>query len=169
MSVVDNDSPISVDITGTFRHGIQNFGGAEVSFGTNPMSDIIWTRSLGCSSVVLVVKSSLNILVQMLNEIVGRLISYIGVLLVKKVVGRDGILDLVLRVVGVFKAVVESSGIGTIRGQFGITVTRFRVVGGMMGNRRRMMIGWGGRIVVRTGAWMIWGWGRVVCGCGGRM
>ena len=131
------------------------------------MSDIVRARSFGSTGVVLVVKPCLYILVQMLNEIIGGLIGDVAVLFVKQVVGRDSIFDLVLRVMGVFKAVVEASGIGTVGGQFGITVTWFGVVGGMMGYRRRVMIGWGRGIVVRTGTWMVWSWRGMVCGCRG--
>jgi len=162
MSVVDNDSPVSVNVSGTFRHGVQDFRGTQVTFGPNPVRNIIWTRSLGGPSVIFVIKASFHVLVQMFNQIVGRLICYIAVFFLKKVVSRNGIFDLILGVVRVFKTIMKTSGVGTVRRKLGVTIPSLVMrCSSVMGNGRRVMVGCVGS-VIRAGTWEVGSWGWVV-------
>ena len=160
MSVVDNDSPVSVNIPSTFRHCVQDFRGTQITLGPNPVRNIVWTWSLGGPSVIFVIKASFHVLVQMFNQIVGRLICYIAVFFLKKVVSRNGIFDLVLGVVRVFKAIMETSGVGTVRRKLGVTIP-ILMMRCVMGNGRRMMVGCV-RSVIRAGTWEVGSWGWVV-------
>ena len=67
MSVVHNDSPISVNVSRAFRHSVQDFRGAQVALGSDPVRDIVGTGPFGGSRVILVVKTGLNVLVQMFH------------------------------------------------------------------------------------------------------
>ena len=123
------------------------------------MGGVIRTQALGGSGVILVIKGLLLELVHVLNQVIGRLVGYIGEFLVKQVVLRDGMFDLIFGVVGVVQAVMESGGIGADGGHLGITIA-FGMV--MMGNGRGVMVGRGGRRVgrgvgrvVRAGSWVV--------------
>ena len=57
------------------------------------MGGVIRTQALGGSGVILVIKGLLLELVHVLNQVIGRLVGYIGEFLVKQVVLRDGMFD----------------------------------------------------------------------------
>ncbi len=157
--------PVSVDVPRPLGHAVHNIGGAEVAFGSDPVGQVVGRGALGRAGVIVVVESLLLVLVDVLHQVVGRLVGHIRVLLLEQVVLRDGQLDLVLGVVGVLEAVVEAGGVGAVRGQLGVAVplgvgVRDRgVIGGgagMVGSvigRRRGRVGGigGGRGVVHFG------------------
>ena len=99
---VNNNSPVTVDITSSFGHGIFDLRGTQIALRPNPMGHIIRAGTLGGSGVIFVIKSGLGVLVQMLDEVIGGLISDIRVLLFEKVVLRDGQFDIVFGILGVF-------------------------------------------------------------------
>jgi hypothetical protein len=101
VSVVDNDSPIPIDVTSTLGHSIEDLWRTQVPIGTDPMGGVIRTEALGGSGVILVIKGLLLELVHVLNQVIGRLVGYIGEFLVKQVVLRDGMFDFIFGVVGV--------------------------------------------------------------------
>lgn len=145
---VDNNTPIAIDITSALGHGIKNLRGAQVAFGTDPVGNIVRAGTFGSAGVVFVVESVLGVLVQMLDQVVGRLVGNIGELFLEKIVLRYSSLDLVFGVLRIFQAVVKASGIGAVRGQFRVTVT-FRMVVGSRGSVVRSR----GRAVGMIGAW----------------
>ncbi len=150
---IDNDPPVSVDIPGSLGHGIQDFTWAQVAFRSNPVRHVIRRRSLRSPSVVLVIKSVLGVLVQVLHQVIGGLVRHIRVFLLEQVVGGDGCLDLVFRVLGIFQAVMEASGVSAVGGQFGVAIPlRMVSVGcGVVGSR-------GGAVsVVGRGGWVVVG------------
>jgi len=144
VDIIDNDAPFTFNILGTFGGGIGNIRGADVTFWSSPVGDIIGRVTSGCTSVVGVVKSFLLVLGDHVNEIISRLISNISILLSEEVVSADGSLDFIGWVFIIFKAVCEG-GVGiTGRGSGGITVGVF-VGGGLVaiGRTGLVAIGWG--------------------------
>jgi hypothetical protein len=169
VDVINNHPPVSIDVPGPLGFGINHIRGAKIPLGSNPVGNIVGVGTLGGSSIILIVESLFLVLVQVLDKVIGRLIGDVGVLLVEQVVLGDGQLDVVLGIVGVFKAVVKASCIGTVGGQFGVTVAllgvgpvgaTMRVGDGMVEFMVGVMVG-GGMGGVGSGR-------RMVIGCGGR-
>jgi len=102
MRVVDNHPPVSVDVASTLGHSVEDFGRAQVTFGADPVGRIIRTRSLGGSRVIRVIERVLLVFVQVLHQVIGGLVSDIGVFFVKNVIFRYGVLNFIFGVVGVF-------------------------------------------------------------------
>jgi len=122
VDIIDNDAPFTFNILSTFGGSIGNIRGADISFWSSPVGNIIGRVTSGSTSVVRVIKSFLLVLGDHINEVISRLISNIGILLGEEVVSADGSLDFVCWVFIIFKAVGEGGISVTGWGSGGITV-----------------------------------------------
>lgn len=102
VDIVDDDSPISVDVTGAFGHTVNDVGWAEITFGSDPMAGIIGRFALRSAGVVIVVESIFLVFGDVFDEIIGGLVGDIGVFLVEEVILRNSVLDFVLGIIFVF-------------------------------------------------------------------
>ena len=86
MNSIDNNSPVTIDITSSFWHGIFYIGWTQVSFWTNPMRSIIRGWSFGSTGVVLVIKMIFLFHINMFHQIIGTLVCDVWILFVEKIV-----------------------------------------------------------------------------------
>lgn len=68
---IHNDSPFSIDISCTFRHGINNLWGAKVTLRPDPVWCIIGGWSLGGSRILSIVEQIFLLRRNTLNQIIG--------------------------------------------------------------------------------------------------
>jgi len=143
--VLQNDSPVALNIDGPLDLAVDDLGGAQVPLGADPVAGIVGRGSLGGSSVVLVVKSGFLVSGDVFNQIIGALVGHVAVLLEEDGVLRDLVGDIVVGVFRVFEAVGEVGVKGTGWGSLGVTVS---VDGGGIGSGVvGVMVDW----VVRSG------------------
>lgn len=134
--VLQDDPPETLDVDGATDLGVVDVRGAEVALGSDPVRGVIGRRSLGGTRVVAVVEGVLLVLGDVLNQVVGALVSHVGVLLQEDGVVADLGGDLVLGVLGVNEAEgkVGVNGAGwrglgvTVRGWWGWAIGRWRRV-----------------------------------------
>ena len=153
--VLEDNAPISLNVDSPLDLGVVDMGGAEVALGSDPVAGIIGGGALGSTSVVVVVEGVLLVGGDVLDEVVGRLVGDVAVLLQEDRVLADLVGDVVGRVLGVLQAEGEV-GVEGARGRgLGITVAvGGRVGGGVRGVGGGMM---GGGMM---GDWVVRG-GRV--------
>ena len=51
VDVVDDDSPLAVDVSGSLRHGVFHIGGAQITLGSHPVRGVIGASTLKCVSI----------------------------------------------------------------------------------------------------------------------
>jgi len=88
-NVLQDDSPVSLNIDSSGDLGIVDIGWAEITLRSNPMGGIILAWSLAGTSVVVIVKVLLLRLGNKLNKIISRLVSNVSVLLQKQSILGD--------------------------------------------------------------------------------
>ena len=86
-NMLENNSPVPFNIDSPPDLAVNHLGWAQVTFGSDPVAGIIGRRSLGSSSVVLVVKSGFLVSGDMFDKVVGALVGHVRVLL-----QEDGVL-----------------------------------------------------------------------------
>ena len=108
--------------------------------GVLPVADVIRTRSLRSSSVVVVIKGGFLVSSDVFNQIIGRLISNVRILLQEDGILADFISNLVLRILRVLNTKGHISVKSTCWWGFGVAVT---MVGGWWVMQRGVsMMGW---------------------------
>lgn len=122
MHVVDNHTPLPLDVTSTLGHGVHHVGGAEIAFRTRPVCKIVRRVARGSACVVGVVEALLLLLGDPVHQVVGGLGGDVGVLLQENDVGVDVGLDLVLGVLFIIKAVAQGGVLGAGRGHRRVAV-----------------------------------------------
>ena len=90
--------------------------------GVLPVADVIRTRSLRSSSVVVVIKGGFLVSSDVFNQIIGRLISNVRILLQEDGILADFISNLVLRILRVLNTEGNISVKGTCGWGFGVAV-----------------------------------------------
>lgn len=70
MDFIDNDTPVTVNISGTFWHGVFNIGGAKVAFWSDPMTSIIRGFAFGGTGIITVIKSVFLVFGNMVDQII---------------------------------------------------------------------------------------------------
>jgi hypothetical protein len=146
--VLEDNAPVAFNIDGPLDLGVSHSGGAEVAFGSNPVSSVIGRGTLWGSGVVIVVEGSFLRSNDVLDQVISWLVSHVGVLFQENGVLRDLVSDIVLGIFGILETIRKVRMKGTGRRGFGITIPMRgggiggRVVGRMMGRGgvvRRMM------------------------------
>ena len=79
--VLHNNPPEALHVHGPLDLRIVNVGGAEVALRSDPVRHVVGRRSLGGARVVLVVESLLLRADDLLDEVIGRLVGLVCVLL----------------------------------------------------------------------------------------
>lgn len=87
--VLQDDPPVTLNIDSPGDLGVVNIGGTEVTLGSDPVSGVVLAGSLAGSSVVAVVETLLLSLGDHLHQVVGTLVSDVGVLLQEESVLAD--------------------------------------------------------------------------------
>ena len=130
--VLQDDSPVALNVDGTGDLGVVNIAGAKVALRADPVAGIIGRGSLAGTSVVLVVKRLLLGLGDVLDKVISRLVGNISVLLQEKRILGDLVGNVVGGVLRVQDAVGKVGALGALGGSLGVTVAmamvRFRVV-----------------------------------------
>ena len=108
--------------------------------GVLPVADVIRTRSLRSSSVVVVIKGGLLVSSDVFNQIIGRLISNVRILLQEDGILADFISNLVLGILRVLNTEGNISVKSTCGWGFGVAVAM--VGGGWVMQRGVSMMGW---------------------------
>ena len=93
--------------------------------GVLPVADVIRTRSLRSSSIVVVIKGGFLVSSDVFNQIIGRLISNVRILLQEDGILADFISNLVFGILRVLNTEGNISVKGTCWGFLGVTVTMF--------------------------------------------
>ena len=122
VDVVDDHPPFAGHVLGAARLAVNDVTGADVAGRAGPVGHVVRAVALRGARVEGVVEGGLLVGAQAGHQVVGRLAADVGVLLGEQLVLRDGRLDLVGRVLGVFETVGE------------------RRVGGAGGRRRRVTV-----------------------------
>jgi len=99
--MLEDNSPVPFNIDGTFDFGVFNGGRAEVALRSDPVGGIIGRRSLGSSSVIIVVESSLLGSNDVLNQVIGRLVGDIRVFFQENRVLGDLVGDFVVGILSI--------------------------------------------------------------------
>jgi len=137
--VLQDDSPVALNVDGTGDLGVVNVAGAQVALRANPVAGVIGRGSLAGAGVVLVVEGLLLGLGDVLDKVISRLVSNVRVLLQEKRVLRDLVGNVVGRVFRVNDTVGQVRAFGTLGGCLGITVPMGMgsrsVWGGSIGSR----------------------------------
>ena len=150
--MLEDDSPVALNIDSTGDLGVVNIRGAEIALRSNPVGSIILAWSLGCSSVVAVVKMFLLRLGNAINKVISRLVSNISILLEEESILGDLDSNVICWIFLVNNTVGEVRSFSTLGRGLGVTVA--------VSSSMRGVGGWG-----MVGYWTIWGrgvWGGVV-------
>ena len=137
--VLEDDPPVALNVDSPGDLGVVNLGGAEVALGPDPVGGVVGRGALGGSGVVLVVKVFLLFLGDVLDQVIGRLVSNVSILLQEESILRDLVSDVIGRVLRVQDTVGKVTALGTLGWGLGVTVgvgggvVRFGGVGGWCG------------------------------------
>jgi len=121
-NVLEDDSPVALNIDSAGDLGVVNIRGTEVSLWSNPVGSVILAWSLGCSGVVAVVKVFLLRLGNAINKVISRLVSNVSVLLEEESVLGDLVGNVIGRVLRVRNTVGKVTPLSTLWGSLGVTV-----------------------------------------------
>jgi hypothetical protein len=99
--MLENHSPVAFDVDGTFDFGVFDSGGAKVSLRSDPVGSVIGRRSLGSSSVIIVIEGSLLGSNDVLDQVISRLVSDIGVFFQENGVLGDLVSDFVVGILSI--------------------------------------------------------------------
>jgi len=141
--VLEDDPPVALNIHCSGDLGVVDVGGAKVALGSNPVGGVVRRGALGGASVVLVVKGLFLLLGDVLDQVVGGLVSNVSILLQEESILRDLVGDVVCGILRVQDTVGKVAALSTLGWGFWVTV------------------GVGGRVVR---FWGIWGGCRGVGG-----
>ena len=137
--VLEDDPPVALNIDSPGDLGVVNLGGAEVTLRPDPVGGVVGRGALGGSGVVLVVKVFLLFLGDVLDQVIGRLVSNVSILLQEESILRDLVSDVIGGVLRVQDTVGKVTALGTLGWGLGVTVgvgggvVRFGGVGGWCG------------------------------------
>jgi len=121
-NVLEDDSPVTLDIYGPCDLGVVNVGGTKITLRSDPMTGVVLAWSFACSSVVMVVKMLFLRLCDQLYKIIGGLISDIGVLFKEQSVLGDFYGNVVSWVLLIHDTVGEVRTLGAFGWGFGVTI-----------------------------------------------
>jgi len=153
--VLEDDSPVALNIDSAGDLGIVNIRGAEVSLRSNPVRSIILAWSLGCSSVVAVVEMFFLRLGNAINKVISRLVSNVSILLEEESILRDLDSDVIGWILLVNNTVGKVRSFSTLGWGLGVTVAVSGTMRGMGSMRGRGVVGnwpirgrgiWGGMV-----------------------
>jgi len=150
--MLEDDSPVALNIDGAGDLGVVNIRGAEIALRSNPVGSVILAWSLGCSSVVAVVEMFLLRLGNAINKVISRLVSNVSILLEEESILGDLDSNVICWIFLVNNTVGEVRSFSTLGRGLGVTVA--------VSSSMRGVGGWG-----MVGYWTIWGrgvWGGVV-------
>jgi len=137
--VLEDDPPVALNIHCSGDLGVVDVGGAKVALRSNPVSGVIRRGALGGTSVVLVVKVFFLLLGDVLDQVVGGLVSNVSILLQEESILRDLVCDIVCGILGVQDTVGKVAALSTLGRGFWVTVgvgggvVRFRGIWGGCG------------------------------------
>jgi len=161
-NVLENDSPVALNIDSAGDLGIVNIRGTEVSLRSNPVGSVILAWSLGCSGVVAVVKVFLLRLGNAINKVISRLVSNVSILLEEESILGDLSSNVIGWILLVNDTVGKVRSFSTLGWGLGVTVA---ISGSMRGMGGRGVVGHG-----PIGGRGVWGgmvhWGvvdKLVC------
>jgi len=120
--VLNDDSPFSIDVLSAQGTSVGDIRWADKSLTSNPVAFVELLAVIEG-----IVEFLLLLLCDSINQIIGRLVSNIGVLLQDQRIIIDGILDFVGGVLAIGQAPGESGVFGAFRGGLWITVIVFLV------------------------------------------
>ena len=143
--VLEDDSPVALDVYGPCDLGVINIGGAKITLRSDPVTGVILAWSFAGSCVIMVVKMLLLRLGDQLYKIIGRLISNIGVFLEEQSILGDFYGNIVSWVLLIHDTVGEIGSLGAFWWGFWVTIAVSSTVGSGGAMRGRM-----------------WGWGRMI-------
>jgi len=141
--VLEDDPPVALNVHCSGDLGVVDVGGAKVALRSNPVGGVVRRGALGGTSVVLVVKVFFLLLGDVLDQVVGGLVSNVSILLQEKSILRDLVRDIVCGILRVEDTVGKVAALCALGWSFWVTV------------------GVGSRVVRFRG---IWGWCRGVGG-----
>jgi len=134
-NVLEDDSPVTLNIDSSGDLGVVNVAWAEISLGSDPVAGVVFAWSFASSGVVVVVKVFLLRFGNSVDKIISALVSNVSVLLQEESV----LADLGGHVIGgvflVHHAVGKVGALGTLGWGLRVTVTV------AMGSRLSMAIG----------------------------
>merc|ERR1712223_648856 len=134
--VLEDDPPVALNVDSPGDLGVVDLGGAEVALGPDPGGGVVGRGALGGSGIVLVVKVFLLFLGDVLDQVIGGLVSNVSILLQEESILRNLVSDVIGRVLGVQDTVGKVTALGTLGWGLGVTVgvgggvVRFGGVGG---------------------------------------
>merc|ERR1712080_398811 len=137
--VLEDDPPVALNVDGPGDLSVVNLRGAEVALGPDPVGGVVGRGALGGSGVVLVVKVFLLFLGDVLDQVIGGLVSNVSILLQEESILRDLVSDVIGRVLRVQDTVGKVTALSTLGWGLGVTVgvggglVRFGGVGGWCG------------------------------------
>lgn len=137
--VLEDDPPVALNIHCSGDLGVVDVGGAKVALRSNPVGGVIRRGALGGTTVVLVVKVFFLLLGDVLDQVVGGLVSNVSILLQEESILRDLVGDIVCGILRVQDTVGKVAALGTLGWGFWVTVgVGSRVVrfGGIWGGCR---------------------------------
>ena len=137
--VLKDDPPVALNIHCSGDLGVVDVGGAKVTLRSNPVGGVIRRGALGGTAVVLVVKCFFLLLGDVLDQVVGGLVSNVSILLQEESILRDLVGDIVCGILRVRDTVGKVAALGTLGWGFWVTVgVGSRVVrfGGIWGGCR---------------------------------
>ena len=144
--MLEDDSPVALNIDGAGDLGVVNIRGAEIALRSNPVGSVILAWSLGCSSIVAVVEMFLLRLGNAINKVISRLVSNVSILLEEESILGDLDSNVICWIFLVNNTVGEVRSFSTLGRGLGVTVA--------VSSSMRGMGGWG-----MVGYWTVGGWG----------
>ena len=134
--VLEDDPPVALNIHCSGDLGVVDVRGAEIALGSDPVGGVVRRGALGGTSVVLVVKGLFLFLGDVLDQVIGRLVSNVSILLQEESILRDLVRDVVRGIFRVQDTVGKVATLSTLGWGFWVTVgvgsgvVRFRGIGG---------------------------------------
>lgn len=144
--VLKDNAPIPLNVDSTFNLDVVNIAWAQIALRSDPVGRIIRTMTLGSTSVVVVVETVFLVGSDVVDQIIGRLVSHIRVLLQEDWILADLVGDVVLGIFGIFQTEGQVCVVSACWRSLGITVA----MGSRM--RRSMRVVRGGVVGYRVGS-----------------
>ena len=120
--VLEDDPPVALNVDSPGDLGVVNLGGTKVALGPDPVGGVVGRGALGGAGVVLVVKVFLLFLGDVLDQVIGRLVSNVSILLQEESILRDLVSDVIGGVLRVQDTVGKVTALGTLGWGLGVTV-----------------------------------------------
>lgn len=138
-NVLQDNSPVALNIDSTGDLGIVNIAGAKIALRSDPVGSIIRRVSLAGPGVVAIIKSLLLLLGDVLHQVISRLVSDVSIFLQEESILRDLVGNVISRVLSIFHTVGEVTTLSTLGCSFRVTIS-------ILGGRGWVSRGIGGRM-----------------------